>query len=276
MESLSNVFQEYITYFYDKKRTATNSTERSTAKGFLNKLIGRFGLKLFRTKSKIYYGADADLIKATRKIVFATYIGNDAWFIVHGEKVDEKITTSFGLDYVEVINRFGDFGESSNTFTNVCVAIPAAVNAYARIIMNETKLDILKGGGNIYYTDTDSIVTDKPLPNHLVGEDIGQFKLEHRIKKGYFISNKTYCIVDDKDKVIIKSKGVNPKSLTLKDFQDMFEGVSAKALKTYSTKDYALGSVTIDTEMITLDPQSFKKRIKIYGGNNVWSDTYPI
>ena len=32
---------------------------------------------------------------------------------------------------------------------------------------------------NIYYTDTDSIVIDKPLPDDKVGNNLGKMKLEH-------------------------------------------------------------------------------------------------
>jgi hypothetical protein len=53
--------------------------------------------------------------------------------------------------------------------------------------MSKAKLDILKSGGNIYYTDTDSIVTDIPLNDKLVGNDLGQFKLEYKVKEAYFI-----------------------------------------------------------------------------------------
>ena len=53
------------------------------------------------------------------------------------------------------------------------------------------KLDILKMGGQIYYTDTDSIVTNVPLPADLVGDNIGQFKLEKTCDKGIFITSKS-------------------------------------------------------------------------------------
>ena len=71
----------------------------------------------------------------------------------------------------------------------------AAVTSYARLFMSKVKLDILNKGGHIYYTDTDSIVTDIPLEESLVGPKLGQFKLEYEIKEGYFISAKIYCLV---------------------------------------------------------------------------------
>lgn len=51
--------------------------------------------------------------------------------------------------------------------------------------MLKIKQDILSKGGKIYYTDTDSIITDIELPK--TGNDLGQFKLEHKIIRSYFI-----------------------------------------------------------------------------------------
>lgn len=54
-------------------------------------------------------------------------------------------------------------------------------------------------GGNIYYSDTDSIVTDIQLPAEYVDEkEIGKLKLEYLVDKGYFISGKTYCLILNK------------------------------------------------------------------------------
>lgn len=44
----------------------------------------------------------------------------------------------------------------------------------------------------VYYLDTDSLVLDKPLPKDLVNNSIGKFKLENKIKEGYFVKGKFY------------------------------------------------------------------------------------
>ena len=83
--------------------------------------------------------------------------------------------------------------ESEKTFTDVSIAIASAVTSYARINISKTKLDILKKG--LFYSDTDSIVTNIPLDDRLVGNALGQYKLEYTIQKAYFISSKTYCLI---------------------------------------------------------------------------------
>ena len=48
-------------------------------------------------------------------------------------------------------------------------------------------------GGNIYYTDTGSLVTDILLPESMVNsKQLGLLKLEHVIIKAIFNNNKTY------------------------------------------------------------------------------------
>lgn len=49
-------------------------------------------------------------------------------------------------------------------------------------------------------------------------------KLEYgKIKTGYFISNKTYCLVLEDGNLIKRSKGINSESLTLQDYEDMYK-----------------------------------------------------
>ena len=45
---------------------------------------------------------------------------------------------------------------------------------------------------SIYYSDTDSVDLDKPLPDKYVGVDLGQFKLEHIFDEAVFLSPKFY------------------------------------------------------------------------------------
>jgi hypothetical protein len=83
---------------------------------------------------------------------------------------------------MKVLQEFKPNFYENNEFKDVSLVISATVTSYAIIYMSKIKLDVLSKGGNIYYTDTDSIVTDIPLDEHLIDNDLGQFKLEYRIK----------------------------------------------------------------------------------------------
>src|ERR1700674_212937 len=56
-------------------------------------------------------------------------------------------------------------GEQGN-FANVNIAIASAVTAYARIHMSQFKNN--PSFPNLYYTDTDSLYFDGPLPNSFI------------------------------------------------------------------------------------------------------------
>ena len=137
--------------------------------------------------------------------------------VSHGSEVTKTICEQHGVDYIDVLNNKKGgraIQEDSNKVRNVSVGVSAAVTSYSSIFMSETKNFILSQGGKIYYTDTDSIVTDIQLPSKYVGSGIGLFKLEHKVLRGYFISSKLYCLViwdDNKkvEKVIIKAKVIS-------------------------------------------------------------------
>ena len=132
-------------------------------------------------------------------------------------------------------------------------------------------------GGNIYYSDIDSIVTDIELPTNMVDPKIlGMLKLEHKVVRGYFISGKTYCLINTEGKKIKKAKGLNCITLDENDYIKLYKGINIKiGEKTYSTTSYSQGSVLISNKPITLKADSYTKRTKIYK-DNIWIDTKPL
>jgi len=73
-------------------------------------------------------------------------------------------------------------------------------------------------------SDTDSVVLTYPLPEHLIGKELGQLKLEHEIKKGIFIRKKLYCIINSKNEIIIKSSGIDSSRLSYESFIKLLNG----------------------------------------------------
>lgn len=71
-------------------------------------------------------------------------------------------------------------------------------------------------GIKVFYSDTDSIHTNKPLPAHLVSDTkLGLFKLEQRSSctKAIYLAPKVYGLLDNNGNQIIKVKGLSKKSL---------------------------------------------------------------
>ena len=202
-------------------------------------------------------------------------ITDQDFLVVYYPEVSKEICESHGLDYFKVLDTKSKYNtEKGDEFKDVSLSTAAAVTSNARIFMSNIKLDIIKNGGSIYYTDTDSIVTDKPLQETLVGKKIGQFKL-YEIKEAYFISSKTYCLLLKDRSVVIKVKGVNNNSLTIEDFKNMYRGINVKGVKQDTITNYEKGSVVISTKNIILNYNCYKKREKVYI-DGLWVDTKPL
>ena len=116
------------------------------------------------------------------------------------------IISDLGLDIVKIASKQRD--EEKQDLDVVSVAISAAIIAYGRIHISKLKMQVMRMGGNIYYSDTDTLVTDMLLPDSMVSSTkLGLLKLEHVVIKAIFNNNTTYWfLVRDKDGQLIGYK----------------------------------------------------------------------
>lgn len=90
-----------------------------------------------------------------------------------------------------------DEKKTTGSYKSVSISTAAATVSYARVQMAKMLLYVLNNGGKLYYTDTDSIVTDIELPNDIIHpKEIGKLEIRtccYCIPKGsgYFIADKT-------------------------------------------------------------------------------------
>jgi hypothetical protein len=277
---VNDVFTDYITDLYKIKASTKDKVEKDIAKRLLNHLLGRFGLNITKPITKCVSESELSLLFSTRQILGRPVkITDNDYRITYDSQIDRDICQDHDLDYIKVQNLTPKKDvENLNEFKDVSLTTAAAVTAYARVYMSKVKQDILNKGGNIYYTDTDSIVTDIPLDDNLVGEGLGMFKLEYKIEKGYYISNKTYYI-DLAEKIfdsstntfvsyVIKAKSVLSNSLTPGSFKELYKGNNVNAMKRSAIKDFYKGSVTIVDSPVELQHNSYTKREKIFEGVN--------
>jgi DNA polymerase elongation subunit (family B) len=103
---------------------------------------------------------------------------------------------------------------------NVNIAIASAITAYARIHMSQFKNN---PNFNLYYSDTDSIYIDKPLPDYFISDTIlGKMKLENILTKAIFLAPKVYYLETENGKIIYKVKGLSHDiELTKNDFEQL-------------------------------------------------------
>jgi len=101
-------------------------------------------------------------------------------------------------------------------------------------------------------SDTDSAILTKPLPDHLVGKNLGQMKLVHEIKKGIFIKKKLYCIIDTNNQEIIKSSGIDSSKLNYKSFLKLLNGESIEIERTKFNVEWKNLNLNVVESKITI------------------------
>lgn len=281
-----NVFNKYVEEFYSIKRDSTDIVLRSIAKSMLNNLLGRFALNIEKSTTELVSEDTYNELTQYKRIISIKRIG-DKLLVTHDKNISKDICDTHDVDFyktfINVMNSSKKDASRQDRLRDVSIAISSAVTSYSRIFMNKVKLDVLNRGGSIYYTDTDSIVTDIELDSSLVGTEIGKFKLEFMVNDGYFISSKTYCLVlnekyvtEKNEGIIIKSKGVNDITLNVDDFVNLYNGIDIETKRFETILDYSKGSVTLKVpHIINLKADTYKKRTKIYK-NNLWVDTKPL
>lgn len=180
------IFSEYVDTFTELKTTAKNENNEGLyllSKLLLNSLYGKFGQ---RRECKEYFILDK--LKNFDDIY--------------------PVNEDLGIFAKDTINESKDIKPSIAVF----------VTAYARLELYRVMKGLIKNGNEIFYCDTDSIITNADIKTMdelkiTVSETIlGALKLENEIKKAVFILPKVYGLINQDNKEVIHVKG----------FQDSF------------------------------------------------------
>lgn len=222
-----NLFKDYVDHFYNMKVNAKDSVERSIAKLMLNSLYGKFGQKDIESKIRLISRKDAEDIVKKYHISYFADINEDLVLIKYSSKLNEKLRRIYSEE--DKINN-DDTGFKKERGIVSAVQISCAISAYARMSINKFK----NNNSNIlFYSDTDSLVLEKPLNNIIVGNGLGMWKLEAVIEKGYFIRPKLYAYYT-MDGILKKvASGVDSNQLSFSDYEELVNGnsVTTKKLK---------------------------------------------
>jgi len=185
-------------------------------------------MMVWMTKKKVFenFVKEHRTIKETStggKRVFAKFIQNSLYgkFGMDRERVTYELKTDFLLErltkndtpYAEVCSFDGKtrmLVYLETVFADyIKPQFASFVTAYSRVELCKAAHYIEKNNGQVYYCDTDSIVTDIPLPADIVHDkEYGKWKLERKVKHGLFILPKLYAEVSDDGEEILKSKGI--------------------------------------------------------------------
>lgn len=156
-----NIFSEYVDFFYQKKKEykdAGNDSFTYICKLFLNSLYGKFGQKnKFYEDVKIKFKNDGNYWDADKDIQYR---------VINGRT-----------------QKFSGWREGIESF----VAIPAHITADARMRLWE--IITAAGQKNVFYCDTDSIITTAKMPT---GKNLGELSLKEESANLIIYGNKDY------------------------------------------------------------------------------------
>jgi hypothetical protein len=237
-----NVFADFINTLYAmKSQNDLIPSRRQMAKLLLVSLYGRLGMKDIDYQVQV---VDSDKILDIFKNYEWTSIleVNGQAVVRYGKLLDPTLLELFNENGIQTKSS----GKIHGTISSIAAA--AATSAYSRILLN--KFTNIPGNLAIY-TDTDSVVLAKPLPETMIGKNLGDMKLEHEISKGIFIAPKTYALITQQGQLIAKAKGVNT-PLTWNHYVELLAGGTIHLQQSYWKRDIIGGTVRIINQSYTL------------------------
>jgi hypothetical protein len=165
---------------------------RYTSRPFLRKFIETF----FNLRQRAIDKKD-DAGAYTYKIALNSLYGKLAEtvvrsHIIYGDYEYSQAVSNYGLENIyphsKVPGVYEVRIESRGPFRHV--AAGAYVTAYSRLLLVKYLEQVIELGGRIYYTDTDSLVTDIVLPE--TPDELGNLKLEETFLEAEFLAPKVY------------------------------------------------------------------------------------
>jgi hypothetical protein len=172
------VFNEFINTVYTKRLTYPKSEPMNyICKLIMNSCYGRFGMAPTLEHVNIINQNQDPKDNMTGRIFHSMQtLDPNLYLVITKEIANEKLNL-----------------EKPSENLQISTPIAAAITSYARICIHKMKLEAANKGV-LLYSDTDSLMTSEPLPNDLLGNQLGQLKLEETAEEGIFLAPKVYAL----------------------------------------------------------------------------------
>lgn len=264
---IESPFSSFVSSLYQKRKEAKMAGNESMSflyKNLLNNLYGRFGIHPNKTITEIG-GEDRynELLKEDN-LSSAEFFNND----------NEEET------YLISYSNNPDSKENLHSWVPPRIAaiqLPASITACARMYMYQ-----FISRDDCFYTDTDSVVLQNPLPDEFVSAtELGKLKLESKSASGIFLSAKSYKLTpyDKNQESVRKHKGV-AKQLVTDDWYELQyrdpKRTEAKVVPNHFRIDWDQFRILSKDENIKLGIQIDNKRTPVYDKTGLWVDTEPL
>lgn len=211
------IFKDFVDHFYNKKLDKNNPLN-PISKLILNSLSGRFAMNENLPNTIIIDEQEFDYYVAYYTITDYKELDSNKIMITYIDSPNLDVVKNSGAP----IEHYYQLLTDRDNIVNTSIPISAAITSYGRIFMSEY---IMNPEYDIAYIDTDGMLIQKPLPESLVNNNIGCFKLEYKVLFALIVAPKSYIIITDDNKRICKFKGVTNK-LSLFDYVSLYNGES--------------------------------------------------
>lgn len=239
----ANIFEEYVKDLYEIKVSHSKSDPMYlVAKLLLNSLYGRFGMSNDMEHHVLIANKRMDEFLNKYCISDVIPLNNAKSLISYSDEQELETIMS-----------------ENSTKANISVSIASAITAYARIHMSQFKNT---PDYDLFYSDTDSIVTNKPLPDAKVGKAIGLMKLENNLSEGVFLAPKVYGGILADGTKFTKVKGYK-NNVNYSDLKTLLNE-DVKALELHHEKwfrSFEDGKITIKDQLYSLQVTENKRRL---------------
>lgn len=256
-----NIFREYIDMLYQMRLNYPKSDPMNLiAKLQMNSTYGRFAMDdnfddINVMSNESYNEWESESVASIKDVL---------------DLGEHKVVMSQHPDVAR--DRILDAQHDRHT---VNIAVASAVTAYARIHMSQFKNN---PDYNLYYSDTDSIYIDKPLPDNLISDtELGKLKLENIAKRAIFLGPKFYALDLEKGDLIVKVKGLTKSvPLTFEDLETLlYKDTKLEKEQEKWFKSLTAGSISIKDQLYTLKVTSNKRKLLYTAEDNKLYATVP-
>lgn len=268
-DRMESPFNEFVSSIFGNRLKAKEEGNEALSyvyKILMNSLYGRFGINPKSTTSEIHTEEerskliqhptfkDADLLEMDKELADKDYDKGNVWLMTFN------------------VNTESDAAHW-NPPKNAAVQIAAAITACARIYMYP-----YISREDCYYTDTDSVILGKPLPEEMISSKVlGKLKLEYIIKSGYFLAPKAYTFDPKEGNQIVKYKGAAKEHIKPEWFKAQLANPERKEVVAVNANfriDWKDLNVVRKDVFISTGLKLESKRIPVYHGED-WVDTKP-
>jgi len=196
-EKKEKPFLEFVEYFSKLRRKS--NMDNIFWKLFVNSIYGRMGMSENLEKTEIISKKRYKKIEKKKKIIKEIMLNNAMIVTYIDDRKEKEIESN--------------------------VSIAATITSKARIKLFKAYKSVIKEGGRLLYSDTDSIFA--AYERNVIGEKHGEVlwdknKKDTKVEKALFAIPKGYAI-KLKDKSIIKIKGFSKDSISYDEFEKTFK-----------------------------------------------------